>query len=191
MTKAAIRNSVRSTCKKASRPRWTGDELKRLKRLEEAIRQCQHDTSSTSIPRLSTCFLQTAIRRPSATCASPKFQLKQKVSRRSSLPQLQEAISMTFGSRRKSAKKPRRNAFVIRPSTNPQSEKLPSLESVILFDGSSSTEERSSTFSLGNSDHYVNDWRLPSIDSTQTQVINEAIHILKDGFSDLHLGDGK
>lgn len=184
-------NSEYSKSETTSRRRWIRDDVKQLVRLERAIRQCQRNASSASISPVSPCLLQKAFRftPTSASSFSPKHSPDRQASRRSSLPQPQEAIDLTFGNRRRSFKKQRRNAFVFRPQIN---EHFPygmsAIQNLDDFDASYATEDcSSSSFSMGT-DHYRNN---SSGGPSVVHFVHESMHLLKTDFSDLHLDDGK
>ncbi|KAG7354775.1 hypothetical protein IV203_004131 [Nitzschia inconspicua] len=168
----------------AARKRWIRDDVKKLMRLQRAIRKCQQNSSSaTLIPRspYSLFRLSDSIR------ALPRCEDNPDAFRRSSFSQLQEAMSTTFGNRRRSYKKPRRNAFVIRPYDDFRIDISALPSSAPDFEASSVTAECNSTFPL-RTDPNLSE---PDLRPIVTQVISESMKILRTGFSGLHLSDGK
>jgi hypothetical protein len=94
---------------------------------------------------------------------------------------------MTLCKEKRSLKKPRRNAFVIRPNVafSYHLSALPRIDE--FFDETSPVEDCShSVFSLSSEQPRNN----PDEDVSLGHV-NETMRLLKDGFSDLRLGDEK
>jgi hypothetical protein len=168
-----------------TRMRWLKEDAKRFVRLERAIQQCQQMTSPASALPSTPCLLRQPFPSASRTPrTSGKLHHIEKVSRRSSLPQLQEAIPMSFRYERRKIKKPRRNAFVIRPTKI-----FPCCLFEVpikddFFDSSSTVQDCSYSFSLNLA---------PCLNGPDDDVslghINDTMNVLKDGFSDLRLGD--
>jgi hypothetical protein len=156
-------------------------------KLERAIRHCQRITSSASTLPSTPCLLDKTFEiasNRSTDCGI--LQHREKPSRRCSLtlPQLQEAISISFCRRGRNVKKARRNAFVIHPNVVfPYGFSAPRAREVFL---ASSPEVCSSSFPLSSEQHQ-ND----SGEDISLVHINESMHVLKGDFSELRLGDAK